>query len=176
MLIVVFVARLWATIQSAPLDAIADPSGTLNPLKAPWFLVGFQELAIYFDPWLAELVFPFVLIVGFFALPYIDPNPRGIGIYGFSHRSVSITLFMMGYLLWLALTIVGIFFRGPYWELISPVSGSVWITAEQAGRLVVSVMAARAPVSRAVVRPGVSVSCQTVRPLRGSVNFLRRAG
>lgn len=132
MLIVVFVARLWATVQSAPLDVIADPARTLNPLKAPWFIVGFQELAIYFDPWLAELVFPFVLFVGLAALPYIDPNPRGIGIYGFSHRAVSISLFMLGYLLWLALTVVGIFFRGHYWQLISPQTGAIWMTAEQA--------------------------------------------
>ena len=130
-LVVVFIARMWATLQPAPLALMADPSRTPNPLKAPWFLVGFQELAVYFDPWLAELAFPAILFLGLLALPYIDPNPRGIGIYGFSHRAAAISLFMIGYLLWLVLTLIGVFFRGPYWELVSPLTGAVWMTAEQ---------------------------------------------
>ena len=130
-LIVVFIARMWATLQPAPLSIMADPSRTPNPLKAPWYLIGFQELTVYFDPWLAEFAFPVLIIVGLVALPYIDPNPRGVGIYGFSHRATAISLFMMGYVLWLLLTITGVFFRGPYWELVSPLDGTVWVTAAQ---------------------------------------------
>lgn len=130
MLVVVFIARLWATLQSAPLDVIANAARTPNPLKAPWFIVGFQELALYFDPWLAELLFPALLLFGLLALPYIDPSPRGVGIYGFSHRRVAISLFLMGYLLWLALTITGVFFRGPYWQLVAPWSGAILLDTE----------------------------------------------
>ena len=78
-------------------------------------------MLVYFDPWLAGVVFPSLIIVGLMAIPYIDTNPKGNGYFTFRERKVEITLFMFGFLiLWVLLVVLGTFLRGPNWNFFGP--------------------------------------------------------
>jgi quinol-cytochrome oxidoreductase complex cytochrome b subunit len=110
---------LWSILQNAPLEAIANPNVTTNPSKAPWYFVGLQELLVYFDPWIAGVLLPGLIIVGLMALPYIDTNPKGVGSYDWKERKFANTMFMLGIVMWFVLIFIGQFLRGPnyawYW-------------------------------------------------------------
>ncbi|MBI5552441.1 MAG: hypothetical protein HY911_13120 [Desulfobacterales bacterium] len=119
-LLTIVVLCLWSLGMDAPLKAIADPNWTENPAKAPWYFVGLQELLVYFDPWIAGVAIPLFIIFGLMAIPYLDSNPAGVGTYGFKHRKFAISLFMLGYILWFALILLGQFLRGPNWQFYWP--------------------------------------------------------
>lgn len=112
---------VWAIIFKAPLEEPANPTWAPNPAKAPWYFLGLQEMLVYFDPWMAGVVLPGVIVVGLIAIPYIDTNPKGNGYYTFKERPMAMTLFLFGWLaLWVYLIIVGTFLRGPNWTFYGP--------------------------------------------------------
>lgn len=112
---------IWAIVLRAPLEQPADPNVAPNPSKAPWYFLGLQEMLVYFDPWLAGVVLPGLIIVGLIAIPYIDKNPRGNGYYTFAERPFAISMFLFGFLiLWVVLIIFGTFLRGPNWNFFGP--------------------------------------------------------
>ncbi|MCH7596367.1 MAG: cytochrome C [Planctomycetes bacterium] len=112
---------VWAIVLRAPLEQPADPNVAPNPAKAPWYFLGLQEMLVYFDPWLAGVVFPGLIVVGLIAIPYMDTNPRGNGYYTFKERPFAITTFLFGFLiLWVVLIIFGTFLRGPNWNFFGP--------------------------------------------------------
>jgi hypothetical protein len=116
--IVLFV---WAYYLKAPLEEPAHPTLTTNPSKAPWYFLGLQEMLVYFDPWLAGVVFPSLIIGGLMAIPFVDPNPKGNGYYTFNERAFSITFYLFGFIvLWVLLIILGTFLRGPNWNFFGP--------------------------------------------------------
>jgi hypothetical protein len=105
----------------APIEEPANPARTPNPSKAPWYFLGLQEMLVYYDPWLAGVVFPSLIIVGLMAIPYIDMNPKGNGYFSFKERKVEITIFLFGFLTqWVLLVILGTFLRGPNWNFFGP--------------------------------------------------------
>jgi len=111
----------WSMALEAPLEEPANPSSSPNPSKAPWYFLGLQEMLVYFDPWLAGVVFPGLIIVGLMAIPYIDTNPKGNGYYTIKDRRWEITTFLFGFLiLWILLVILGTFLRGPNWNFFGP--------------------------------------------------------
>lgn len=115
-LVVIVFLTIWSIAVDAPLEEIANPTITPNPAKAPWYFLGLQELLVYFDPWLAGVVLPTLIVVGLIAIPYIDINPKGNGYYTFEERKYSIIIFSFGFfILWLLLIVIGVFFRGPGW-------------------------------------------------------------
>ena len=111
---------IWALLLDAPLRAQADPSWTENPAKAPWYFLGLQELLVYFDPWLAGVAIPTVIVLGLMAIPYIDTRNPISGQYQLSKRKKACGIFLFGFFLWFALIIVGTFFRGPSWHFYWP--------------------------------------------------------
>jgi cytochrome b/b6/petD-like protein len=112
---------VWSILLKAPLEQPANPANTPNPSKAPWYFLGLQEMLVYFDPWLAGVVLPGLIIVGLIAIPYIDKNPKGNGYYTFSERKPEITLFLFGFaVLWSSLIVLGTFLRGPNWNFFGP--------------------------------------------------------
>ncbi len=112
---------VWSFAIDAPLEEIANPTKTPNPSKAPWYFLGLQESLVYFDPWFAGVVLPSLIIVGLMAIPYIDVNPRGQGYFTFRERRFAISVYLFGFLvLWVSLVILGVFFRGPGWNLFWP--------------------------------------------------------
>ncbi|HEV8254105.1 MAG TPA: hypothetical protein VGQ78_05080, partial [Vicinamibacteria bacterium] len=121
MVIGMIVLVVWSLALKAPIEEPANPSRTPNPSKAPWYFLGLQEMLVYFDPWLAGVVFPSLIIVGLMAIPYIDVNPKGNGYFTFKQRRVEITLFLFGFLiLWVTLVMLGTFLRGPNWNFFGP--------------------------------------------------------
>ncbi len=112
---------VWAIVLRAPLEQPANPNVAPNPAKAPWYFLGLQEMLVYFDPWLAGVVLPGLIVVGLIAIPYMDKNPRGNGYYTFKERKFAITSFLFGFIiLWVVLIIFGTFLRGPNWNFFGP--------------------------------------------------------
>jgi hypothetical protein len=121
MVLLTVVMVVWSIALKAPLEEPANPALAPNPSKAPWYFLGLQEMLVYFDPWLAGVVLPGLIIVGLMAIPYIDTNPKGNGYYTFRERKVEIALFFFGWLvLWSQLIVIGTFLRGPNWNFFGP--------------------------------------------------------
>lgn len=107
---------LWSVLVNAPLEGHSNPTLTPNPAKAPWYFLGLQEMLVYFDPWIAGVVLPGLIIVGLIAIPYLDINPKGNGYYTFTERKFAISVYVFGFhVLWLFLIAIGVFIRGPGW-------------------------------------------------------------
>jgi hypothetical protein len=63
-IIVTIILMVWSITLNAPLEEPANPTLTMNPSKAPWYFLGLQEMLVYFDPWMAGVVYPGLIIVG----------------------------------------------------------------------------------------------------------------
>jgi hypothetical protein len=121
MILLTIVMIVWSVGLRAPLEEAANPTSSPNPAKAPWYFLGLQEMLVYFDPWLAGVVLPTLIIVGLMAIPYIDTNPKGNGYYSFRERKWELGIFLYGFLvLWSFLIITGTFLRGPNWNFFGP--------------------------------------------------------
>ena len=115
------ILTVWSIVIDAPLEAPADPSRTPNPAKAPWYFVGLQEMLVYFDPWVAGVVLPSLIVIGLMLIPYVDINPTGNGYYSFQKRKFAIFTFCFGFfIMWLGFINIGVFFRGPGWNFFWP--------------------------------------------------------
>jgi hypothetical protein len=115
-IIMMIILMVWSIALDAPLEEPSDPSLTPNPAKAPWYFLGLQEMLVYFDPWIAGVVYPSLILVGLMVIPYVDVNPKGNGYYTFKDRKFAILTFFFGFhVLWILLIIVGVFMRGPGW-------------------------------------------------------------
>jgi len=112
---------VWSIGLPAPIEEPANPTESPNPAKAPWYFLGLQEMLVYFDPWMAGVVMPSLIIVALMAMPFIDRNPENSGFFSYKRRRLGISLFMFGWLvLWIMLIIVGTFLRGPNWNFFGP--------------------------------------------------------
>jgi len=124
-IIVTFILMVWSITLNAPLEEPANPNLTMNPAKAPWYFLGLQEMLVYFDPWIAGVLMPTLIIIGLMVIPYIDANPLGNGYYTFRQRRIAILSFCFGFLgLWVLMIIIGTFIRGPGWMWFWP--GQTW--------------------------------------------------
>lgn len=117
MVVVTVLLVVWSVALPAPLEQPAASAKTPNPSKAPWYFLGLQEMLVYYDPWLAGVVFPTIIIVGLIAIPYIDYNQKGNGYYTYKQRPFAIINFLFGFIvLWVVLIFLGTFLRGPNWN------------------------------------------------------------
>jgi hypothetical protein len=130
----------WGLLVDAPLRAQADPAWTENPAKAPWYFLGLQELLVYFDPWLAGVVIPTLILLGLMAVPYLDITNPVSGQYRLGLRKKAGAIFLFGFGLWFALIIVGTFFRGPSWHFYWPWES--WLLEKHAAEALRSLPAA----------------------------------
>ena len=123
--IVMIVMTVWSITIDAPLEEPANPNKTPNPSKAPWYFLGLQEMLVYFDPWMAGVVLPTLIIVGLMIIPYVDTNPKGNGYYTVKERPFAFWTYMFGFVvLWIVLIFLGTFMRGPGWYFFWP--GQFW--------------------------------------------------
>lgn len=124
-IIVTVILMVWSLGLDAPLEEPANPTLTMNPAKAPWYFLGLQEMLVYFDPWIAGVVMPTLIIAGLMAIPFLDMNPLGNGYYTLRQRKFAILAFCFGFIiLWLMMIFIGTFIRGPGWMWFWP--GETW--------------------------------------------------
>ena len=120
-ILVTVLLMVWSLTLSAPLEEPSNPNVTMNPAKAPWYFLGLQEMLVYFDPWIAGVVMPTLIIVGLMAIPYIDANPLGNGYYTYRQRKFALWTFNIGFIgLWVVMIVIGTFIRGPGWMWFWP--------------------------------------------------------
>jgi len=121
LILLTVVLIVWSILIQAPIEEPANPTNSPNPSKAPWYFLGLQEMLVYFDPWMAGVVLPGLIIVGLMAIPYIDTNPKGNGYYTFAERKWEVGFFLFGFIiLWILLVVAGTFLRGPNWNFFGP--------------------------------------------------------
>lgn len=120
MLVVSVILVFLSLYFEAPLEEMASPDTTPNPMKAPWYFLGLQEMLVFFDPWLAGVVLPTFIIVGLILTPYIDINPKGNGQYNYSDRKFAVWNFAFGCALWYIMILVGVYLRGLDWQWYWP--------------------------------------------------------
>ena len=112
---------VWSIVLRAPLEAPANPAGPPNPSKAPWYFLGLQEMLVYYDPWMAGVILPGLIVSGLIAMPYMDMNPKGNGYYTLKDRKFAVGIWLFGFLiLWVVLIVFGTFLRGPNWNFFGP--------------------------------------------------------
>jgi menaquinol-cytochrome c reductase cytochrome b/c subunit len=103
---------------NAPLEELANGNVTPPVAKAPWYLLGLQEMLAYFHPVISGVLVPFLyILVGAMVLPYIDRDPEAKRP---SERKTAVVLFSLLCALGLFVTFVGVFFRGPGYSLVTP--------------------------------------------------------
>ncbi len=121
MVVCTVILVLWSILLKAPLEEWANLTKTPNPSKAPWYFLGLQEMLVYYDPWIAGVLFPSLIIFGLMAIPYIDFNKQGSGYFTFAQRPFAIVVFMFGFIvLWVLMVMLGTFLRGPGWNFFGP--------------------------------------------------------
>ena len=124
-IIVTVILMVWSITLNAPLEEPSNPTLTMNPSKAPWYFLGLQEMLVYFDPWIAGVIMPSLIIVGLMVIPYIDANPLGNGYYTYKQRKFAIWTFIFGFfVLWVSMIVIGTLIRGPGWMWFWP--GMTW--------------------------------------------------
>lgn len=111
--VVTCVLLLFAMSVNAPLGDMANPQLTPTNIKAPWYFLGVQELLLHVHPVVAVFILPLSVTLFLILLPFLKTR------LGKRRISVKI-LFMAGTILMLALTITGIWFRGPGMKLVWP--------------------------------------------------------
>jgi quinol-cytochrome oxidoreductase complex cytochrome b subunit len=123
-LLLITLVALSATslLWDAPLEQMANPALTPNPAKAPWYFLGLQELVKY-GAVFGGVVVPGVLLLALLLLPYVDAQPRGVGIYFARERWLANALFAAAVVAAVVFTVIGTFFRGPNWAWVWPFSG-----------------------------------------------------
>jgi hypothetical protein len=121
MVVMTAVLILWAIALKAPLEEPASAVKTPNPSKAPWYFLGLQEMLVYFDPWMAGVVLPSLVVGGLMAIPFLDFNKSGNGYYTIKERRFAYAIFQVGFIeMWVVLIVLGTFLRGPNWNLFGP--------------------------------------------------------
>lgn len=78
-LVLIAIIFFLAAISNAPLMDKANPAFSPNPVKAPWYFSGFQELLMHFHPLFASFIIPLIILILMLILPYFkkDIKPNG---------------------------------------------------------------------------------------------------
>jgi len=119
-LLVLLFVLVFSILFNAPLEEQANPMVTPDPVKAPWFFVGLQEVLSWGAPFWTGIVAPLLAIVAVAVIPYFDHGREGIGVWFHPSRRLSNVLFTAAVTIFIGLIIVGEFMRGPGWIFYWP--------------------------------------------------------
>ena len=120
LLLAVLVAlHVAALLFNAPLEELANPTRTPNPAKAPWYFLGLQEL-VYYSAFIGGVLVPGLIVLALVLAPYLDPSPRGVGVWFSPERRWANWIFGVFAVVAVILTLVGTYFRGPNWAWVWP--------------------------------------------------------
>jgi len=104
---------------NAPLEEPVNVTHPPNPAKAPWYFLGLQELVSYSAFW-GGVGIPAIQVLLLLLVPYLDRKPGGVGRWFAKERLLPNVLFVTLVIVNLIFIVIGTFFRGPNWELVSP--------------------------------------------------------
>ena len=76
----------FSLVFNAPLGDAANPGMSPNPVKAPWYFVGIQELLLHFHPLFAVVIIPLLAAIMLLLIPYFRYGDDTAGIWFMSHR------------------------------------------------------------------------------------------
>ncbi len=96
-------------------DFVDARAGRLSLPYRPRISYSGAEIYVYFDPWIADSVFPAVYTLGFAAVAFlVRPKRDDTGSVRGLVAAVCVWLVLLGLeVVWLGQTAVGIFMRGP---------------------------------------------------------------
>jgi len=125
------VISMWAALVRSPLEEAANALITPNPAKAPWYFLWLQEIVTdttfrigsftVNGAFLGGVILPGLLVALLLAWPWLDRSTReATGVWFHSSRRTQNLVFLLLCLIVIAFTIVGTFFRGPYWHFYWP--------------------------------------------------------
>ncbi len=77
---------LFSLLKDAPLEEHANAIITTDPAKAPWYLMGLQEMLEHMHPTLAGIILPALSVLFLILIPYIDHSREGAGVWFTSKR------------------------------------------------------------------------------------------
>lgn len=115
----------------SPLEEPANPLVTPNPAKAPWYFLWLQEIVTdttikigsftVNGAFIGGVLLPGLLVALLTAWPWIDQSPAAAAGKWFPRsRRTQNLIFLLLALFVLALTSIGTFCRGPYWNFYWP--------------------------------------------------------
>ena len=104
---------------NAPLEEPANAMHPPNPAKAPWYFLGLQEMVSYSAFW-GGVGIPGLMLLLLIAVPYLDRGAAGVGRWFARERLLANSLFITLVLINVIFIIIGTFFRGPNWSMVSP--------------------------------------------------------
>ncbi len=117
MLLALAVLLVLAALVPAPLETPADPAHAPNPAKSAWFLLWIQELVSYSTLASYVAVALAMMLVG---LPWLPvPRLEHARWLPREHRALALAVLAAAGLV-VALTVVGLYLRGPDWRLVLP--------------------------------------------------------
>jgi quinol-cytochrome oxidoreductase complex cytochrome b subunit len=120
-----------AVFVRSPLEEPANALVTPNPAKAPWYFLWLQEIVTdttvhigsftLNGAFLGGVVLPGLLMAVLLAWPWLDRSAaRATGLWLARERRIQNLLFLLLALAVVALTLVGLLCRGPYWQFYWP--------------------------------------------------------
>ena len=104
---------------NAPLEEPVNVMHPPNPAKAPWYFLGLQEMVSYSAFW-GGIGIPGLMVGLLLIVPYIDRGTKGVGRWFAKERLLANTIFLTLVILNIIFIVIGTFFRGPNWALVSP--------------------------------------------------------
>ncbi len=127
---IALVSILSALIRS-PLEEAANPLMTPNPAKAPWYFLWLQEIVtdttVHIGPitvngaFLGGVLLPGLLIAVMTLWPWLDKSSgASTGKWLPRDRRTQNLVFIGVVVIIIVFTLIGVFFRGPYWQFYWP--------------------------------------------------------
>jgi len=125
------VLSIMAALFRSPLEEAANPLVTPNPAKAPWYFLWLQEIVtdstIHIGSitingvFVGGVVLPGLLIGLLTIWPWLDRSARtDAGVWFARSRTMQNVVFLAITFVVIALTLIGTFCRGPYWQFYWP--------------------------------------------------------
>jgi quinol-cytochrome oxidoreductase complex cytochrome b subunit len=125
------VVSILAVFIPSPLEEPANPLVTPNPAKAPWYFLWLQELVTdttfrigsftVNGALVGGIILPGILVGLMAVWPWLDRSPAAAaGRWLPRSRRTQNLVFLLIVLVVLVLTYIGLFARGPYWNLYWP--------------------------------------------------------
>jgi len=108
-----------ALLFAAPLEELADPTRTPNPAKAPWYFLGLQEL-VHYSALVGGVIVPALIVIALIVQPYLEVHDRGVGVWFSPERRWANWIFAALATVFVVLTVIGTYFRGPNWGWVWP--------------------------------------------------------